>query len=205
MNQNDYDRFSNALGTAWEVFNPGKEISRILVGAYFKALVQYGIEQIEQAIGETIGKGKFFPKPVEIIEHLAGSLPDVAMVQATQVLETIKRHGAYASVVFDDPVTMAVIQRVFGGWEKLCSDLMADQEKWFLKDFEKSYQAFSRQRIEYNGTLPGIIERKNTSEGYDYPPPTAIGEMEKVRRILLTAKRLTDSRKLNEKIEKIGG
>ncbi len=51
------------------------------------------------------------------------------------------------------------------------------RRKWFLKDFVRTYQAYSRQGIEYKGHLAGQIETDNSARGYDncIPEPLAIG------------------------------
>lgn len=152
--------FMTALG---EIHN--KTLSDITKDIYWKALKPYSDMQCEKAFNLSISTFKFFPKPaelVELIQNEGGSLEDVAVVQAGIVLEKIKRVGGYASIQFDDPVTNAVIQTGFGGWPKLCGELLSDQEKWFLKDFARIYQAYSRQGIKQIEHLPGRIEVENS-------------------------------------------
>lgn len=49
-----------------------------------------------------------------------GFVEDKAIVEVGKVLEAVRKHGAYWSVVFDVPVTQAVIARAYGGWARLC-------------------------------------------------------------------------------------
>jgi hypothetical protein len=76
------------------------------------------------------------PKPVELIEYIAGSPQDVAdraMLQAHLVIDAIRQHGAYKSVKFDDAVTNAVIDQGFGGWVSLAGDLLRAQPQVVCK------------------------------------------------------------------------
>jgi hypothetical protein len=168
MDSNDTGKFSNAMGVMCEVFS--KALSPLAIQTYFRAMERFPIEQVEGAISEAIVSCRFFPKPVELIEFItgkSGNLADIAEIQAAEVLQTVKRYGAYNSIRFRDTVTAAVIQQSFGGWKKLCDDLRNDNEKWFLKDFVRTYQAYSRQGIEYKGILAGQIATDNSARGYD--------------------------------------
>jgi hypothetical protein len=175
----DFNRFANALGSLAEVM--GKEMTAIMSAAYFQVLKRWPIEQVERAIEMAMASCKFFPKPVEIIDLITGGKDAVessAMVQAARALESLKRHGSYQSVVFDDPITQAVIQYGFGGWIKLGNDLTADNEGWFLKDFCKIYKAYTQQGISLTGHLAGLLERDNAAAGRlsAVPPPLLIGD-----------------------------
>jgi hypothetical protein len=80
-------------------------------------------------------------------------------VEAGKVLTAIARHGGYASVVFDDPVTQAVIVQAYGSWVKLCEECGVEEpEKWFRKDFAKTWAAYSRQGVQQHGHLPGGLK-----------------------------------------------
>jgi hypothetical protein len=170
-----FSEYMTALG---EIHN--KQISDITKDFYWKALKPYADEQCEKAFNMAMGGLKFFPKPAELIELIqndGGRLEDRADVEAGRVLEAVKRHGGYKSIEFDDPVTMAVIQIAFGGWVKLCSELMSDAEKWFLKDFVKYYQAYSRQNIHHSGHLPGRMEIENNDRNGDRRNVVQIGSV----------------------------
>ena len=98
---------------------------------------------------------------IELVTGVSGNLEDRACVEAGNVLQAVKRVGAYNSVKFDDPVTQAVISQGFGGWVKLCNELKSTEEKWFQKDFVRIYQAYAREGIKHNGHLAGQIETEN--------------------------------------------
>ena len=174
----EYERFAKCFGTLCEVWE--REISPTLASVYFRILEPYPIEVVERAISEAIGRCRFFPKPAELLDLINGSNEDMearGLLQATGVLQAVKRVGAYQTVVFADPVTAAVIQDGFGGWVKLCTDLSAKAEQWFLKDFARLYRAFHSQGRRYSGKLAGIIESQNSARGFlEYlPSPVMVG------------------------------
>lgn len=110
-------------------------------------------------------------------------IEDMAIVEVGKVLEAVRKHGAYSSVVFDDPVTQAVIARTYGGWPRLCSECDA---KGFRREFVRTWAAYCRQKVEYFGYLPGIHESTNRRNGfYEYiSPPKLIGDPEIARAVL---------------------
>jgi len=134
MNNNDFERFANALGSLMEIH--GKELSPLAIKTFFNALSEFPIEDVEKAVLNAFTKCKWFPKPVELIEMITGgaeAIEDTALYQAGLVLKAIKKIGPYKTVCFDDAVTQAVITNTFGGWVKMCQDSQIDQEKWFIK------------------------------------------------------------------------
>ncbi len=178
MKSEDYKRFANALGVLCEIH--GRELSPIAVQVYFRALERFSIEVVEAVFTNAYVSCKWFPKPVELIELITGgpeNVADRAEIQAAEVLRAVRHIGFYQSVKFDDPITNAVIQQGFGGWIQLCKDLHMDGEKWFFKDFNKSYAVYSRQKIKQNGHLAGQIELENSARGFEdqVPAPVQIG------------------------------
>lgn len=185
MKQEDKARFASALAGMGEVFD--REIKVAVAEIYFRALEKFTIDEVEAGISKACSSLRFFPKPVEIIEAIAGGsqgLEDRAYVEATKALEAVKRIGTYSSVVFDDPVTQAVIMQHFGGWQML-SEMRVEDEKWFLKDFAKSYASFSRSGIKHFGSLPGLSSAQNALRGATWQEkPTHVGDREKARFVL---------------------
>ncbi len=117
-------------------------------------------------------------------------IEDMAIVEVGKVLEAVRRYGAYSSVVFDDPVTQAVIIRSYGEWPGLCSECDA---KDFRREFVRTWVAYFRQGLQGVGHLAGTVEITNRSNGfYDHiPPPALIGEPEKAMAVLEAAERHT--------------
>ena len=161
-------KFTEMFTGLCELFD--KRYSGALLNIYYTALQKYKIDEVVGAIESAISTCKFFPKPVELIEFITGGaqqLEDMAIVEANNALAAVKRIGRYQSVCFSDPITQAVICGVFGGWVKMCADLTSDTEKWFLKDFEKTYRAYARQGISQHGKLVGLIEADNSTKGLE--------------------------------------
>lgn len=177
MEGNDLERFTNAFKLCWATLANNKPEQPILYKVYYDSLIQFTIKQVETAFSKATLKLKWFPKPVELIELITGTDECNGDVQATNVLKAIKQVGAYETVNFNDPVTHAVINRVFSGWVKMCNELMEKDEKWFLKDFAKYYKSFKSQGIEDHGNLSGLIESHNSGLGIEHKEVKQIGQI----------------------------
>jgi len=166
--------------------NVSAEITNVGLEMRFKALSRYSIEQIEIAAMKILSTWKFtgrMPTIAEFIENIDGKLSDVAEVEAGKVLVAVKHHGGMQSVVFDCATTQAVIVMGFGGWVKMCSELKASDEKWFLKDFVRIYTAYANHRVTHYGHLSGRIEMENSASGIleNIPEPIPVGNCEKAK------------------------
>jgi hypothetical protein len=164
----------------------GREMSPVAVTLYAKAVEDLPFELVSAAFSDLVRQSKFFPAPAELREMVLGppeKLEDLALIESSKVVEAVKRYGGNKSVVFDDPVTMAVIQQVFGGWERMSGEMTLDQEKWWRKEFVKAYQAYARSGIKAYGVLYGILDRCNDSAGFDMAPPVLIGDRERAMKV----------------------
>jgi hypothetical protein len=162
------ERFLDAFMSCWEI-HKDHEPTELTLTMYKKSMERFSIEQIEAAFWNALNSLKWFPKPVELIDFVTGGpqqIQDQATIEATSVLKSIKRVGAYQSIQFEDCVTNAVIQDGFGGWVKMCEELTSDNEKWFIRDFSAFYQAFVRQGRKLNTHLPGKFEIQIAANGY---------------------------------------
>ena len=188
MQENDFDRFSSVMLGVAE--NYGQSLSSEGISLRFKALESFPVGEVERAAMSIIVCRKYtsMPTVADFLEHIGGgSAEDKAEVEAGKVLSAIGRHGAYSSVVFDDPVTQAVIMHAYGGWVNLCRDCgVEESEKWFRKEFAKAWAAYRRQGVKYVGHLPGIIEITNASNGhFDHiPAPQLLGNPAKAQAVL---------------------
>ena len=181
MNNSDSARFLAIMQGLAENF--GTQLSDAGLDMRFQALKQYSIEEVNQAALAILAGRKYtsMPTVADFIDNLSGgSAEDVAELEAAKVWQAIKRYGGWQSVVFDDPVTQSVIALSYGGWPKLCSEMMEDQQKWFTKDFAKSYGAFARRGVKTYGQLPG----RGTGE------PVLIGCAEKAQAVLEQGEKL---------------
>lgn len=152
-------RFLEGIAGLYELH--GKEPQKPLTKIYFFALARYDIEIVLQAMAKALGKSKFFPKPVEIIEIIEGKIESRAEVEALKVLDAMKTLSRTNAVVFDDPVTAAVVERGYGGWFKLASTHKEANDTWFVKDFRQRYAAFTEQGVQHVGVLAGEYGTEN--------------------------------------------
>jgi hypothetical protein len=192
MTQADFKKFSALIQGVAECY--GQSLSAQGIALRFKLLETFDFAEVQNAAYSVMTTRRYtsMPTPADFLEHISGgSAEDKAEVEAGKVLTAIGRHGAYASVVFDDAVTQAVIVQAYGGWVKLCTDCgpgceNGESEHWFRKNFTKTWAAYSRQGVKHTGHLPGIIEITNCSNGYHdhVDPPKLIGGPAKARAVL---------------------
>ena len=192
MTQVDFDRFTALIQGVAECY--GQSLSAQGIALRFKLLEQFSFAEVQNAALSIMATRKYtsMPTPAEFLEHIGGgAAEDKAEVEAGKVLSAIGRHGAYASVVFDDAVTQAVIVQAYGGWPKLCADCgVEESEHWFRKNFAKTWAAYSRQGVKQTGHLPGLFEISNRSNGYlqHIEPPKLVGDPAKARAVLEVGK-----------------
>ena len=192
MTQADFQPFSELIQGVAECY--GQSLSAQGIALRFKLLEQFGFSEVQKAALSIMATRKYtsMPTPAEFLEHIGGgAAEDKAEVEAGKVLSAIGRYGAYASVVFDDAVTQAVIVQAYGGWPKLCADCgVEESEHWFRKNFAKTWAAYSRQGVRQSGHLPGLFEITNRSNGYleHIEPPKLVGDPAKARAVLEAGK-----------------
>ncbi len=192
MTQADFKQFSVLMQGVAECY--GQTLSAQGVILRFKLLQQFGYAEMEAATLSIMATRKYtsMPTPADFLEHMSGgAAEDKAEVEAGKVLSAVSAYGGYASVVFDDPVTQAVIVQAYGGWVKLCANCgVEESENWFRKTFAKTWAAYSRQGVKQFGCLPGLIEITNHSSGqYEHiPQPKLIGDPAKAQAVLEAGK-----------------
>ena len=131
------------------------EITDLLLRAYWQALQDVPIDDLEREAASHITLSKFFPKPCE----LRGEDAEADSVRAwDSAIAAIHQHGMYRHVDFEDAVVNAVI-RYLGGWPEFCCFDPSD-EQWRRKEFIATYRALSRTGLskEQAGVLTGISE-----------------------------------------------
>jgi hypothetical protein len=168
MQQDDL-KFAELMAVLAEVYDDGRPPSKLKMEVYFRALEQFGIDDIERAVKELIytRTTASFPKPAEIIQAIRGTVSNQATLAWLDVLETVKRVGHYQSVKFSNPVIHSVIE-VMGGWVRLASEMTTDEEKWKQREFERLYEVLLRNpRGKHPDYLPGWIEIDNAAKGHE--------------------------------------
>ena len=168
----DHKRFAaNLMGLA-EVL--GSELSPLKMKFYSQALEKYSDDQIERAITVAASTLQFFPKPIELIELIEGKSQDKALLAWEQLLEAVKNHGSYASVVFGDGKIARAVE-LMGGWFQVCA-MTEEETKWKMNDFTKIYQGLTGDSSPRK--LIGRYEQDNHARGFGdrIGPPVLIGD-----------------------------
>lgn len=173
MNSNDRNRFLEMMNGAGAIY--GKEISKSLLTSYFKILTDYTIDEVYQAFNKHAVDpvhGTFFPKPADIVRHIANTAPraldsdELAELAWSSIIEQIGRVGPYGSLVLEDKLAIAAVKGM-GGWQVMANSTY-DQLTWMKKEFFKSYIIYDRTDLDQlPSSLPGIFEieqhKKQTS------------------------------------------
>ncbi len=150
----------------------GKSLSPGAQELYVDAIAEYSLDEIKRAAAIIVRSHKYasIPSPAEFIEVLdPPELKELAAAEAFKELEdTMTIAGPYRSVVFPDPILSAVIMNM-GGWIKVCSDTRDMDQlnyKFFRKDFEKLYKAYSHKKNLKPMLLTGSHDAENFAAGY---------------------------------------
>ena len=206
MKSDDFNRFNVLIQGVADCYS--QTLTAQGIALRFKMLMQFEYVEVERAALSIMASRKYtsMPTPADFLEHISGgSAEDKAEIEAGKVLDAIGRHGGYASVVFDDAATQAVIVQAYGGWPKLCAECgVEESEHWFRKNFAKTWAAYSRQGVKQTGHLPGLFEISNHSNGFyeHIPPPKLVGDPAKARAVLDAGKSVLA---LSEKPENMRG
>lgn len=161
MIRDDWEEFRQVWKGAFKVY--GKEPDDFSMEMVFAALKRFELAEIKRALVAHLNnpdEGRFVPKPADVVRGIEGDTGGRALGAWSNVQDGIRRAGAYGSVVFDDPITMRVIDDM-GGWIGLCH-ASSDEEPFKRAEFERRYRAYApRPPTEYPSKLLGIIECEN--------------------------------------------
>lgn len=181
MKDSDVDNFTTLLNETGKLFK--YDITPMTIEIYWNCLERFDFAELHRALMHFIqgaDQGKFMPKPAEIVRLIEGDSQSNSQAAWTSVDKAVRSVGPYQSVVFDDPVTMRVIQDM-GGWIQLCNH--CDEDYTFrANEFNKRYQSFSiRQLDQYPNKLIGITESSNGRTGHESfkQPPVMVGNRDK--------------------------
>jgi len=131
--------------------NCNVEITKNQINIYFTAFKSFSLSEVEKAFSRVMYSWEYanaFP-PVGVfmksVEKDQPLLEDCAEIQASEVLSQIRQCGYYKTPDFSDPVTAHLMSHRFN-FQSLCKTLNENEEKWFVKDFTKAYQAVDRNK-----------------------------------------------------------
>ena len=146
--------FSEYMSLFAELYD--KEITPVLSRAYWTVLKPYADEQIEAAFKRAVNECRFFPKPADLVGFISADTgkDDQPKLAWAKVDQSVRKHGPWSNVQFDDPVIHSVIEAM-GGWSKLCS-CTNDEWVWRQKDFEELYPLMAK-KPEHPRLLGGSI------------------------------------------------
>jgi hypothetical protein len=161
----DNERFAMAITALAESYR--QKITPGLLHGYRMGLSGLSIADIERGCALSLQRCKFMPVPAELRE-MAGTGGDSYESMAEKAFHTlsgaVSRLGGDRSVNFHDGAINAAV-RLLGGWQKCCDQPREEFEKWYRKDFIKTYIAVCRNGAseelrQYHG---GRIEQQNQS------------------------------------------
>lgn len=162
MQKSDLTDFTKIILTLAEVF--AEPMSDPRMQAYFAALEDLTIEQVERAVNHLMRSAKFFPKPAEIRELIEGSIDDRAAAAWSRLVQAIEKGGPYASLHVDDLALADAILRTFGGWIEACNRLPVPGDPMYAnlqKQFAAYYRAASRHGVDAPRYFAGLHEAGN--------------------------------------------
>lgn len=140
--------FIRALFIAYEVLadGAGRDLNDDRIKAYCRIIEIENVDYTAatKAVASLLAKVKFFPKPVEIVEEVRGSVADRAELACSEVIRLAARGTEITPADLDVYAAAAVAE--MGGWNRF--KMMTDRERPFVtREFEAKYAMLSRQPI----------------------------------------------------------
>jgi len=185
MERQDADRFKACLLGASELY--GKTFSKPVLDLWWGALERFPIQAVEAGFARHIQNpdaGQYMPKPADIIRCIEGTTADSAQVAWAAVDRAVRTVGPYASVTFDDAITMRVLQDM-GGWIAL-GTRTEDDWPFVANEFRARYAGYrGRGGVSaHPPRLPGITEAENARAGHDRADHVLVGDQERAREVI---------------------
>lgn len=176
----DLETFTAEILRLSELYD--KPISEALGLLYFDALSGYPIVEVVSAMRSHIRqseRGRFFPKPADLIFLLEGDQESQALRAWSLVAEAFIEPGTWESVSFTDTIITQVLADM-GGWIAFCDRYRIIKEEPFIRgEFVKRYRDYATRGLPEQPViaLPGLCEVDNRQKGYfeAIPAPVMIG------------------------------
>ena len=158
-----------------------EQLSENDIAFWLMDLGNYSFDEVLSAFETWRKTHDRMPKISNIIEIMKGSGEDHALESLMKVEKAMDEHGAYATVVFDDPAIHATIQSL-GGWVKACRQTEYEFT-WWKKDFRERYQMIEQRGLPPDVPLKlfGIFDQTNLPMGRPPQTPQMIGNPGKIR------------------------
>lgn len=131
----------------------GEPVSDARMEIYFAALADLDLADVRAAATAHVRAVKFFPRPAEIREAVAGSTDDRAALAWSAVLQLVRRVG-YPGVdgrgqapAFPDRASERAALEIYGSWRALCERLPGEGPELLgiAKNFRAAYAAYVRR------------------------------------------------------------
>jgi hypothetical protein len=151
MREQDRGPFAELMLGLGETY--GESVSDARMEIYFAALADLELADVRAAATAHVQSVKFFPRPAEIREAIAGSTDDRAALAWNAVLQLVRRvgypgtDGRGAAPAFPDPAAERAALELFGGWRALCERLPGEGPELLgiAKNFKAAYAAYVRR------------------------------------------------------------
>lgn len=183
MELSRYNDFTKIIEKISKVY--GRSLSPDVLELWIECLKPFAFEPVREALGQFVQTESRMPVPADILKILQWTGEDRALSALVKVETAVRRHGPYATVVFDDPGIHVAISGL-GGWIRLCG-LTEAEVVWWRKDFRERYEHWARvgsSDTEIPGKLPGIFELGNMESGFPPGPPMMIGNRDKCLQLI---------------------
>jgi len=163
MNQADFPTLIAELARLAELYE--KPMSEALQALYFEALSVYPIAEIVAAMRAYViqpERGRWFPKPADLIALLDEAPEEQALEAWSKVIGAWRSVGYYGDPEFQDESITTALRRM-GGWQSFYERYKVIRNESFLREeFCTRYEGAERQASTQRA-LPGD-DRKALSE-----------------------------------------
>lgn len=149
MTSNDFEAFARNMLVLSTAFNEPLDEKGVRADAYFEALSDLSIEQVNSAVRLALRSCKFFPKPVELRELIGGAPDANADAAWGEIQREIGRVGYLGVPKFSDQRTALTVREVWGSWMRLCETLPAEGPELvgWMKQFKSTWQSQDRRDV----------------------------------------------------------
>lgn len=166
MTNQDREAFGRMMFALGDTFN--EPVSEIRAEAYFEALKRFDIGDVLAAGRRALEECRYFPRPVELREMLAGTDEEQAEEAWNEMRRLIRRYGYLGTdgrgkcPEFSSDAVRAAALELYGGWTALCSSLPCDGPEYLgaRKAFIANYKAAAgSDRREREGLSPAAAHK----------------------------------------------